>query len=83
MKYNVEYKASVFHDLKKLDKKVAKRILNKTEKILSQNPGKGIPLKGQFEGLFKIRIGDYRVVYVKKRDAVLILRIGHRKKVYQ
>ncbi len=83
MRYNIEYKASVFHDLKKLDKKVAKRILNKIEKILSQNPNKGISLSGEFEGLSRIRIGDYRVIYTKKRDAVLILRIGHRKKVYQ
>ena len=83
MKYNIEYKASVLHDLKKLDKQVAKRILNKIKKNLSKNPDEGIKLKGKFERLFRIRIGDYRVIYTKKRDAVLILRIGHRKKIYQ
>jgi mRNA-degrading endonuclease RelE of RelBE toxin-antitoxin system len=35
------------------------------------------------KGYFKLRIGDYRVVYSKKQDAVLILRIRNRSKVYR
>lgn len=41
-------------------------------------------LKGKFRGLYRIRVGDYRVVY-RVKDAVLILiiiSVGHRSQVY-
>ncbi|MDO9350111.1 MAG: type II toxin-antitoxin system mRNA interferase toxin, RelE/StbE family [Deltaproteobacteria bacterium] len=40
-------------------------------------------LKGQFAGLRKYRVGDYRVIYAILGDDVLVLRIGHRKDVYK
>jgi len=80
--YRVEYKDSVARDLKKLDKKEAARLLKKLEDVLSENPDKGIPLRGKFLGLFKFRVGDYRAIYEKTKDGVLVLRIGHRKNVY-
>ncbi len=83
MPAEIEYKASVFRDLKKIGLSEGGRIVDKLEKILKKNPDKGIPLKGEFAGLFKLRVGDYRVIYTKTKKGVLILRIGHRKKVYK
>ncbi|MCD6481466.1 MAG: type II toxin-antitoxin system RelE/ParE family toxin [Thermoplasmata archaeon] len=83
MAYKIEYKSSVIKDLKKLDKKVAMRIIQQLEKSLGENPDRGTPLSGQFKGLFKYRIGDYRVIYAKTRKGVLILRIRHRSKAYR
>jgi mRNA interferase RelE/StbE len=79
----IEYKSSVAHDLKNLDKTVAKRVIKELEEALSCNPDCGEALTGQFKGLFKLRIGDYRVVYSKKQGGVLVLRIKNRSKVYQ
>jgi mRNA interferase RelE/StbE len=79
----IEYKSSVVHDLKNLDKSVAKRVIKELEEELSCNPDCGEALTGQFKGLFKLRIGDYRVVYSKKQDGVLILRIKNRSKAYR
>jgi mRNA interferase RelE/StbE len=81
--YRIEYKSSVTHDLKRLDKSTASRVIEDLEEELSSDPDCGEALSGQFKGLFKLRIGDYRVVYSKTRDGVLILRIGHRSKVYR
>ena len=61
----------------------ATRIMDKLEKDLGKNPDKGEPLKGKFKGMFKLKVGDYRVIYMKAKDSVLILRIGHRKHVYR
>ncbi len=83
MACRIEYKASVAHDLKKLDRNAAKRIIAELEGVLSQDPDAGEALYGQFKGLFKLRAGDYRVVYAKTRGGVLILRIRHRSKVYR
>jgi len=78
----IEYKASVERDLRKIDKKEVNRILNKIEKVLSENPNKGLPLKGEYKGLFRLRVGNYRVMYSKTKEGVLILRIRHRAKAY-
>ena len=81
MASRVSYKASVAGDLKRLDTSAARRIIEKLERVLSIDPNTGIPLTGEFHGLFKYRVGDYRVIYAKTSDGVLVLRIGHRKGV--
>ena len=83
MSYKIEYKSSVVRDLKKLDKSVAGRILDQLEMNLSENPDSGQPLTGQFKGLFKYRVGDYRIIYTRTVEGILVLRIGHRSKVYR
>jgi mRNA interferase RelE/StbE len=79
----VEYKSSVAKDLRRLDRKEAKRVLRELEAALRADPDSGEPLKGRFGGLLKLRIGDYRVIYARTEDGVLVLRIGHRRSVYR
>jgi len=81
--YNIVYKKSVQRDLKKLSKAEAHRVLNQIEEELSKNAETYPVLKGQFAGLRKYRVGDYRVIYAILGDDVLVLRIGHRKDVYK
>ena len=83
MAYNIVYKKSVQRDLKKVPKMEADRILNQIEQELSQNADAYPVLKGQFAGLRKYRVGDYRVIYAIIGDDCLVLRIGHRKEVYK
>jgi len=78
----IEYKKSVLRDLKRIGMPEIKRIILNLEKTLKENPHEGTPLKGEFEGLFRLRIGDYRIIYAKTREGVLILRIGHQNKAY-
>jgi len=79
----VFYKASVEKDLKRIDKAEARQLLTKLEHALSANPNVGEPLAGDLKGLFKCRIGDYRVVYGKIMGGVLVVRIAHRREVYR
>jgi len=81
--YKIVYKKSVQHDLKKLSKTDASRILDQIEGELPQNADSHPVLKGQFAGLRKYRVGDYRVVYAILEDEIVVLRIGHRKDVYK
>jgi len=81
--YNIVYKKSVQRDLKKVPKAEADRILNQIEQELSQNADAYPVLKGQFAGLRKYRISDYRVIYAIIGDDCLVLRIGRRKEVYK
>ena len=85
MASDVEYKASVTGDLRRIDKPVARRVLDKLESVLSADPGAGVPLSGEFRGLHKLRVGDYRVVYqvCDRKLIVLVIRVGQRQDVYR
>ena len=83
MAYNIIYKKSVQRDLKKLSKAEAGRILDQIEEELTKKADAYPVLKGPFAGLRKYRVGDYRVIYAILGDAVVILRIGHRRDVYK
>ncbi|MFA4911677.1 MAG: type II toxin-antitoxin system RelE/ParE family toxin [Desulfobacteria bacterium] len=83
MAYNIVYKKSVHRDLKKLSKAEAGRILDQIERELLKKPESNPVLKGQFAGLRKFQVGDYRVIYALLGDDILILRIGHRRDVYK
>jgi len=74
--YNVVYKKSIHRDLKKISKAEAGRILDRIEEELLNDPESNPVLKGQFAGLRKFRVGDYRVVYAIVADDILILRIA-------
>lgn len=83
--YKIEFKKSSLKDLKKLDKKVIPLIINKIES-LSNNPRslQSIKLSGVLNS-FRLRIGDYRVVYQinDSEKIVTIFGIGHRKEIYR
>lgn len=83
MVFRIDYKRSVFNDLKKIDRPVAERLIGEIESELAKNPEIGEALTGQFRGLYKYRIGSWRVIYSTLSDSVLILRIRHRSVVYQ
>ena len=83
--YKVAYLDSVEEDLKKLDKSTARKILNRIETYLACDPKElGKPLKGEFQGYWRYRWGDYRTIYkISEREILsLVLRISHRKDVY-
>lgn len=83
MAFKVSYKKSVVRDLKNLDRGEAKRVIDKLERELRKDPDAGEQLKGKFAGLSRLRVGDYRVIYTRTKDGVLVLLIAHRKDVYQ
>jgi len=83
--YKVVYLDQVEQDLKKLDRSIIRKILSRIETYLARDPKElGKPLKGEFQGYWRYRWGDYRVIYkISEREVlILILRISHRKDVY-
>jgi addiction module RelE/StbE family toxin len=81
--YNITFKKSVSKDLKKIEHSEADRILKEISSELSIKADQFPPLKGQFTGLRKFRVGNYRVIYSIINDSILILRIRHRTDVYK
>lgn len=81
MAYSITYKKSVERDLASLGKAEARRVLDKLEKELTVRPERCPLLKGRFQGLRKLRVGDYRVIFAVLGGDVLVLRIGHRRHI--
>ena len=70
-------------EFNKLDEKVRSRIKKRIAE-LQNNPYLGIPLTAQFKGKYKLRIGDYRVIYEVdfQNSKIFLVAIGPRKNVY-
>jgi mRNA interferase RelE/StbE len=83
--YVVQYDPRALKELTKLDGQIARRIAGAVAKLeVDPRPAGTRPLVG-YPDLWRIRIGDYRVVYAIK-DAelvVLALRVAHRGAVYR
>ena len=85
MEYVLKYHPSVkTEDIPKLDKRMAARIREAIETRLLTTPQEyGEPLRRTLKGYWKLRVGDYRVVFRVQDANILILGIIHRKEVYQ
>jgi mRNA interferase RelE/StbE len=85
VEYVLKYHPSVkTEDIPKLDKRMATRIREAIETRLLTAPQEyGEPLRRTLKGYWKLRIGDYRVVFRVQSKDIIILGIIHRKEVYQ
>ena len=85
-KYRVEFLSEAVSDLRKIDKIIAQRILNKI-KWLSENFEDVVPeiLTGDFKGMYKLRVGNWRVIYGvdKEKRIIRVFMVGHRKDIYK
>lgn len=83
--YSLEYTPAASRQLAKLDKTTQARLKPKI-KTLSENPRQhgAIKLQG-FDNMYRIRIGDYRIIYEIHDNIllVLIVEVGHRGSVYR
>lgn len=88
MAWNLEIAPRAQQQLDKLDRTTARRI----SKFLYERVGRltdprqiGEPLQGTLAGLWRYRVGDYRIICTFENDrlVVLVLRIGHRREVYK
>ena len=85
MSYSVEYEPEAAADLERLTQAARERVINKIT-WLAENFDQITPqaLTADLSGFFKLRVGDYRVIYEFSRDdeVISIDRIRHRREVY-
>jgi mRNA interferase RelE/StbE len=79
----VEWTEDALRDPGKLDPQIRLRVLRKIS-WLSNNFEAITPetLSGEFKGMFKFRIGDWRVIYTIEEQTLLIQFVGHRREIY-
>lgn len=85
MAFTVKYHPDVKNiDLPRINVKMRERIQRAIESRLMTAPQEyGLPLRKNLRGYWKLRVGDYRVVFKIEGEIVSILGIRHRKRIYE
>lgn len=88
MAWAIEFVPQAAKELKKLGRSRAARIIRTLEERIAplDDPRSlGAPLKGEHEGYWRWRIGDYRVIarIEDERVVILVIRIAHRREAYR
>ena len=83
-RYKLVFRNSVAGDLRALPKKDVTRILKKIESVADDPRGRGCQ-KLTDQEFYRVRQGDYRIVYEIKDDVliVVVVKVGHRRDVYR
>ena len=84
MAYDLRYHPKVKADLKRIPPEARRRIQSAIESRLTTEPNRfGVRLQGALRPYWKLRVGDYRILFWIAVDTVGILAILHRKDVYE
>lgn len=81
-RYRIEYAASAVDDLRALPKREAEQILRKIQRLEAGLHG-NIKRLQNADVAFRLRMGDYRVLFDVVGDKIVIQSVGHRKDVYE
>jgi mRNA interferase RelE/StbE len=83
--YKVFFKSSADRQLRKLPDALQRRIVGEVEALAHNPRPRGAVKLAGYENLWRVRVGDYRVVYEIHDDrlVILVLRLAHRKDVYR
>ena len=84
-RYRIVYRHSVEKDLRKIPRASLEGVIKRIQGLADDPYGAGtIKLRGGAGSLYRIRHGDYRIIY-EVNDAevvVLVVKVGHRRDVY-
>lgn len=82
MDYQIEFKPRAVKDLKTLSSALQRRIVAKIE-ALQQNLTGDVKKLTDHTPEYRLRVGDYRVLFELERSSVVVYRVLHRKDAYQ
>jgi mRNA interferase RelE/StbE len=69
--------------LRAIDRAVALRILESIARLGETQSGDVEPMRGEWQGCYRLRVGEYRVIFRYLEDGLEILTVGHRSDVYK
>jgi mRNA interferase RelE/StbE len=82
MNYDIEFKPRAVKDLKGLPKSAQRRILASIEGLRNDLAG-DVKRLTDFTPEYRLRVGDYRVLFEVEESTVVVYRILHRKDAYK
>lgn len=82
MKYTIEIKPQVIKDCKRLPKPSVKKIFMKIEDLSDKLKG-NVKRLTNFTPEYRLRVGDYRILFEIENDTIVVYRVKHRKEAYK
>lgn len=79
--FKVIWDEKAYEALSKLEPIISKRIEKKVSE-LAENPYYKDIRKLRGMNAFRLRVGDYRVIFEIEKDIIMVLKIGHRRNIY-
>jgi mRNA interferase RelE/StbE len=85
MRYRIEFSPRAELQFKKFPKELQIRLQHRIDTLAEIPFPRGIKKLSAEENIYRLRIGDYRIIYQVQGKAllILILKLGHRKDVYR
>ncbi|NLW50695.1 MAG: type II toxin-antitoxin system RelE/ParE family toxin [Candidatus Brocadiaceae bacterium] len=85
MAYRVEIKASAIKEIAALPKRERRRVISAIEALADDPRPEGTRKLTGAEDAYRVRVGDYRIVYLIRDDVltVFVVRVRHRRDVYR
>ncbi len=81
MKYSIEFKKIAVKDLKKINRKDSSRMMTKI-KEMGEGLKSNIKKLTNYSPEYRLRVGDYRVLFELVGNKIIIYRIKHRQNIY-
>jgi mRNA interferase RelE/StbE len=81
MIYQIFYEKEALKELDKLESSISRRIIKKIEEM-SENPSSCDIKKLKASSDYRLRVGDYRIIFIFDRNLIKIIKIGHRQQIY-
>lgn len=82
MKYEIEFKPRSLKDCKKISRSQLESIFNQIEEMSNDLKG-DVKRLTNFTPEYRLRVGDYRVLFETEKNKIIIYRIRHRKDAYK
>lgn len=82
--YRIEFSPSAERAFRKLTRNLQERLVKVIDKLALNPLPNGVKKLSGEVNLFRVRVGDYRIIYQMKSSELIILvvRVGHRKDIY-
>jgi mRNA interferase RelE/StbE len=81
--YRIEWRPAAAKALGRLPRDLARRIYARVSALADDPRPSGCEKLAGGQNEYRVRVGDYRIVYAVEDRAVLVLVVGHRREVYR
>lgn len=82
MKRELRFSGRFLKDMKSLDPDTQRRIIRALDRFVESGEGDVRPLRGEFQGSYRIRLGKWRIFVRVERGAVIAYKIDNRGEAY-
>jgi mRNA interferase RelE/StbE len=79
----IRFRPNVPAEIRAIDQPAAMQVLGTLHLYAEAGEGNVKPLNGEFEGLLRLRVGNYRLFFEETADEVIVHRVRDRKEAYR